>query len=450
MTVLIMDSDETSRRLLRRILEQAGAGNVLEAADGAQGLHLIERHTPDLIILEEALPLICGLECLEVIRASEAHRTTPVIVTTHRNTEPVVRKFIAYGIDDFIVKPLRPRLVIERLGRTLAELRSAAGPALVAPTSNMELGNPVLLIDGSETYRDFFRSEGSHFFQVLTASSGAEGLAMAIDAIPRAVFFGEETGMLDQGRFVAKMRENRELRDILLFKVASPDKLADGVPQHMQGLLSRSFVSDALRFELARLLQPHLMVEALLGPSTTTTVAFMRATEQAVAAYGMLARARPQTRDLDAGDEPLLIAGIELHGASVGLDVVGRTTYTHGRGFAGAVLDRRESLVGEGEVHQMLRRVVEAAAGRLNAAFAERGLTLAQGRCRDRARFKTSDKRLLAVQLTSEQAQLQIEVWLLGASADATLAPPTRASAHGGASRGKVLDQGDLDALACA
>jgi CheY-like chemotaxis protein len=417
MTVVVMDSDEVSRRLLRRILAQQRIIDVHEASDGAHGLALIERHDPDLVVLEEALPLVSGLECLQALRASERNRKTAVIVTSLSNTEAVVREFIACGIDDFIVKPLRPRLLQDRIARTIAHLHADTNvvPANNAPT--LELGSPVLLIDGSAEYREFFATQAGYFFKVVSAPSGAEGLAIAMDVLPRGIFFGEETGLLDEQRFVAKVRAARELKNVVLYKVTSPDK-ATSVPDDMDGLLVRSFAPDFLRGELSRLLKPQLMVEALLGPSTETTLAFVRAAVQSLEFSGLRVQARvTDALDVVAEPEDLIAARLELHGASVGVDLMARTTHMSGRGFAAALLGRPEGVVGKVEVFEALTHVVKAAAGRLHGAFAERGLSLVQGDCREGHALDHVDRRLLGVQLVAGDSRMSLEVHLLGLDA---------------------------------
>ena len=423
-----MDSDEGTRRLVRRILAHEGIVDVHEAGNGAHGLALIERYEPDLVILEDVLPLVSGLECLQSLRASEKSRKTAVIVTSHTNTEAAVREFIAFGIEDYIVKPLRPRLFQERIAKTLRML--GTHPVGAVPTSDahgLEFGSPVLLVDGSEEYREFFAAQAGNFFRVLTAPSGAEGLAIAVDALPRAIFFGENTGLLDQQRFVAKVRGVRELRAVLLFKFAVPGE-ARTTPEQMDGVLVRSFAPDVLRFELARLLKPGLMVEALLAPATATSQTFMRAAAQAVEFTGLSVHTQ-LAEGPDAVGEDVLSARVELHGTCVGVEVVATTTHVNGRGVAAALLGRVPGTIGKVEVEDALKHVLQAAAGRLAAAFAERGLSLAMSDCRLGNAPAGDARPLLDIDLLAADARMRLGVRLLGpkvASPSSGLLTPAR------------------------
>jgi CheY-like chemotaxis protein/ribonuclease BN (tRNA processing enzyme) len=102
--VLIVDDDEDLRILARKALMHAGH-TVLEAADGAQGLELIELHKPDLLLLDLVMPGMDGFEVLRQLRARETGRPLPVIVLTARGDEESARSSFQVGATDFLIKP---------------------------------------------------------------------------------------------------------------------------------------------------------------------------------------------------------------------------------------------------------------------------------------------------------------------------------------------------------
>jgi CheY-like chemotaxis protein len=80
-TVLVIDDDASLRRILTDLLVDEGYA-VFEAPDGHRGLTLAERLSPDVILLDLALPGTTGLDLLEDLKRRKATRATPVIVMT--------------------------------------------------------------------------------------------------------------------------------------------------------------------------------------------------------------------------------------------------------------------------------------------------------------------------------------------------------------------------------
>ncbi|MEJ2266905.1 MAG: DUF3372 domain-containing protein, partial [Anaerolineales bacterium] len=82
--IAIIEDDPDARRLLRRVLQARGDYQILEAEGGRQGLELVRRHQPDLVLLDLMLPRLDGFEVFRVLRSSS---DVPVIMLTARTTE---------------------------------------------------------------------------------------------------------------------------------------------------------------------------------------------------------------------------------------------------------------------------------------------------------------------------------------------------------------------------
>ena len=80
--VAILEDDPGARRLLRRILQARGPYQIFEAENGREGLELIRRERPDLILLDLMMPEIDGFGVLEVLQSEEELQDIPVIVVT--------------------------------------------------------------------------------------------------------------------------------------------------------------------------------------------------------------------------------------------------------------------------------------------------------------------------------------------------------------------------------
>jgi Tfp pilus assembly pilus retraction ATPase PilT/CheY-like chemotaxis protein len=117
-SVLLVDDEDGLRKALRDVLEDEGF-RVFDASDGAAAIEQIDRHAPDVVVLDLMLPQVDGFEVLRMLRAREATVNTRVIVlTAHGDEDSEVRVFRA-GADDFLAKPFRARALSARI-RALA------------------------------------------------------------------------------------------------------------------------------------------------------------------------------------------------------------------------------------------------------------------------------------------------------------------------------------------
>jgi threonine synthase len=86
--VAIVDDSPESRRLIRRILQSQGDFAISEASNGQDGLALIQRELPDLVILDLMMPGMDGFSVLDALRASQETASIPVIVASAKELTP--------------------------------------------------------------------------------------------------------------------------------------------------------------------------------------------------------------------------------------------------------------------------------------------------------------------------------------------------------------------------
>lgn len=86
--VVIVEDTLEARRLIRRILQSQGNFTILEASNGREGLDLIQRELPDLIILDLMMPEMDGFAVIEALRSRQETATIPVIVATAKELTP--------------------------------------------------------------------------------------------------------------------------------------------------------------------------------------------------------------------------------------------------------------------------------------------------------------------------------------------------------------------------
>ncbi len=86
--IAIVEDTTEARRLIRRILQSQGNFTIIEASNGREGLELIQRELPDLVILDLMMPEMDGFTVIEALRAKPETATIPVIVATAKELTP--------------------------------------------------------------------------------------------------------------------------------------------------------------------------------------------------------------------------------------------------------------------------------------------------------------------------------------------------------------------------
>ena len=120
--VLLVDDEDQLRRVMRDLLERQGY-TVVEARDGAQALDEVDRHAPDIVILDLNLPGVDGYSVLSQLRSRPATRQLPIIVLTAKGDEDNEVRVLELGADDFLTKPFRARALAARLESALNRRR---------------------------------------------------------------------------------------------------------------------------------------------------------------------------------------------------------------------------------------------------------------------------------------------------------------------------------------
>lgn len=122
-SILIVDDNEDIRAFVRVSLEDDGY-RVLEAADGESALRVFRNENPSLVILDIGIGQPDGFEICRMIRAESL---VPIVMLTSRADEVDEAMCLAAGADDYIRKPVSPRILSLRVGNQLRR-RSTANP----------------------------------------------------------------------------------------------------------------------------------------------------------------------------------------------------------------------------------------------------------------------------------------------------------------------------------
>lgn len=139
--ILIVDDEPDILEFLQYNLEREGY-TVVTASDGEAGILLAERENPDLIILDIMMPKMDGVEVCRVLRSKPQFNQTVITFLTAREEDFSQIAALETGGDDYITKPIRPRVFLSRIK---ALLRRSERQEVEEVENTLQVGD--LLID---------------------------------------------------------------------------------------------------------------------------------------------------------------------------------------------------------------------------------------------------------------------------------------------------------------
>ena len=103
-TILVVEDYEDTRLFMKILLESYGY-NVVEACNGVEALKLLEKTSPDLVLMDLSMPLMDGLIATKTFRTSEQGNHLPIIAVTAHGKR-AYQNAIDAGCDDLLEKPI--------------------------------------------------------------------------------------------------------------------------------------------------------------------------------------------------------------------------------------------------------------------------------------------------------------------------------------------------------
>lgn len=180
MKVLIIEDNQDIAASVYDYLEADGF-TMDAAGDGITGLHLAVTNDYDVIILDLGLPGIDGIDLCRRLR-QDAHRSTPILMLTARDSLDDKLKGFDSGADDYLVKPF----AIQELA---ARVRALGGRAKPAATPCLRMADLTLDLDAHEVRRGGERIElNPTAFRLLTYFMQNPNRVIKRDELERAIW----------------------------------------------------------------------------------------------------------------------------------------------------------------------------------------------------------------------------------------------------------------------
>lgn len=200
--ILVIDDSSTSRSLVRKLLPQSNF-EVLEAKDSQEGLNLIRKERPNLIVLDFLSSQPSSWEVFQQIQVSPELQKIPLVVTSGRKEEVTHKIPEPFEYFEFVAKPLEQKTLIQAMKSAMAKAKlprrqAAAAGAQTAPAAKGTPTAPdvqkagatqkILIVDDAKVIRASLPEmlpPGN--FQVLEAKDGEEGLNLIRQEHPNVI-----------------------------------------------------------------------------------------------------------------------------------------------------------------------------------------------------------------------------------------------------------------------
>jgi two-component system, cell cycle response regulator DivK len=118
--ILVVEDQEDLRGVLRTLLTGSGY-EMLEAADGQDGVAKAKAERPHLILMDIQLPVLNGYEATSQIRADPKLKSTPIIAVSSYAMKGDEEKARASGCDHYVTKPYSPMQLLKIIRTLIGE-----------------------------------------------------------------------------------------------------------------------------------------------------------------------------------------------------------------------------------------------------------------------------------------------------------------------------------------
>ncbi len=121
--VLVVDDDRSTRSALRYALQRSGF-SVEEAVDGAKALAMVDRISPDVILMDAMMPEMDGFTACAKLQETAHGKEIPVLMITALDDNHSIQRAFAAGASDYIPKPINLAVVNQRVKRVVEANRA--------------------------------------------------------------------------------------------------------------------------------------------------------------------------------------------------------------------------------------------------------------------------------------------------------------------------------------
>lgn len=186
-TILLIDDEQDILEFLSYNLKKEGY-KVYTASNGEEGVKIVQKIAPSLILLDVMMPVLDGIETCQMIR-KDLNITQPIIafLTSRAEDYSQIAGFEA-GADDYITKPVRPRLLVSKVESLLRRLDKPIAEDITTPSTKIKIDRDRFLVEVNDIVLILPKKE----FELLELLAGRPGKVFNREQI-LSIVWGNET-----------------------------------------------------------------------------------------------------------------------------------------------------------------------------------------------------------------------------------------------------------------
>lgn len=202
--ILIVDDEPDILEFLQYNLKKEGY-TVVTAGDGKQALEVAASEKPDLIILDIMMPVLDGVEACRQLRTKKEFKETPIAFLTARDEDFSQITALDVGGDDYITKPIKPRVLLSRIGALLRRSNRDKDDQLVIALHDLVIDKSKVLVFRGEQRIELPRKE----FEILWLLASRPGRVFTREEIFDQIWGNDViVGSRTIDVHIRKLREN--------------------------------------------------------------------------------------------------------------------------------------------------------------------------------------------------------------------------------------------------
>jgi two-component system alkaline phosphatase synthesis response regulator PhoP len=147
--VLIADDEPDILEILKYNLSKEGY-QVVTAKDGDEALDKAKLTKPDLVVLDIMMPKKTGVEVCEIMRAQPIFKDTLILFLTALNDEATQIKGLETGADDYVSKPISPKVFLSRVNALLRRANKTEAKTIQMGNLTIDPERFVIQVDGKD------------------------------------------------------------------------------------------------------------------------------------------------------------------------------------------------------------------------------------------------------------------------------------------------------------
>jgi putative two-component system response regulator len=243
-SLLYVDDSPVMHHFVRSALENSGY-DLIEAMDGEEGYRKYCEHLPNIIVTDIEMPNMNGLDLCKKIKENNKGRFIPIVILSSKSQPVDIDTAFNFGADDYLVKPVTPEKLIEKIKDYFAVL-------------DRKKRNKILVVDDSKVSAEMIThalTKNSH--NVIMVPDGNEALEIAVKERPEIIITDIDIPGMNGYELIKQVRERPEIKDVSVIMMSNRDKKSDIKKSEKLGV-SKYFVKP---FDIEKLV---IIVEQLL------------------------------------------------------------------------------------------------------------------------------------------------------------------------------------------